>query len=67
MIEPRVRKCTFCESEKIVVCRLKGMADVVGVMNRKSALFADVCTDCGQIISMRAEHPKNLKGEYRND
>ena len=64
MIEPRVKKCKQCGSENIVVCRLKGMADVVGMMNRRSALFAEICTDCGEVVSMKAEHPKKLKGEF---
>lgn len=62
MIEPRVKRCPVCQSEKIVVTRLKGIASVVGVMDENSAIFAEVCTQCGQVVNLVAEHPENLKG-----
>lgn len=63
MLEPKIKKCPCCQSEKMTVCRLKGVASVVGMMNRESALFADVCLDCGQIANLYAEHPEKLRGE----
>ncbi len=64
MIEPRAKSCPCCGGEHLVVCRLKGTASAVGKMNRESALFAEICVDCGQVVLMRAEHPEKLKGEF---
>lgn len=63
MIKPKIKQCPYCQSENITVCRLKGAASVVGMMNRESALFADICLDCGQVGSLYAEHPEKLRGE----
>lgn len=63
MIEPRVKQCTTCGSKKIVVTRLKGIASVVGQMDRQSAIFAEICIDCGQVVNLMAEHPEKLRGD----
>lgn len=63
MIEPKVKQCPACGSEKIVVTRLKGMVFVVGQMDRQSAVFAEICIDCGQVVNLMAEHPDKLRGD----
>ena len=63
MINPKTRKCNDCQSEKIVVTRIEGLASVIQTLDQKSAILMEICTDCGKVINHYAEHPAKLKGE----
>ena len=58
-------KCTKCGSSEIGQGKLDGYA----TMKPKNALFlgsniiANICTECGEILSMRVEEPKKFKNK----
>ncbi len=63
MVKPKTKICPCCNSEQIVVTRLKSMAQVVQSLDLKSAIFMEICVDCGTVVSQYAEHPTHLKGD----
>ncbi len=67
MLKPTIMKCSRCGSNEIVVARIKSMTLVVGELDKQSALFTEVCTICGEVVRIYAEHPKKLKGENKDD
>lgn len=57
-------KCPECGSSEIEKGKLSGYAAMRPehkLMSFGSAVIADVCTDCGEIISMKVEKPEQFK------
>ncbi|HFK1549976.1 hypothetical protein CN286_19080 [Bacillus anthracis] len=60
------KKCPNCGSREIgqdslnaqTCLRLNSMNNL---FNQFSRVIADVCTECGNILSMKAEHPEYFK------
>jgi len=61
----RNRKCPVCGSSEIGQGILTGYANITPVKGRifksGSAILADICTECGNILSMRVEKPEKFK------
>ncbi len=66
MLETLNKSCPECDSQEIVITRLQGVASTIGTLDCKSALFAEICINCGKVLNLRAEHPSRLK-EEKND
>jgi hypothetical protein len=58
-------KCPICGSCEIGKGKLRGYADMAPVkgyvFTTGSPVIADICTNCGHILSMRVEKPEKFK------
>jgi predicted RNA-binding Zn-ribbon protein involved in translation (DUF1610 family) len=60
------KKCPNCGFREIRQCSLEVQAylrlsSTNNLFNQFPSVIADVCTECGNILSMKAEHPKYFK------
>ncbi|MBE7105521.1 MULTISPECIES: hypothetical protein [Bacillus cereus group] len=60
------KKCPNCGSREIGQSSLDAQAclrpiSTNNLFNQFSRVIADVCTECGNILSMKAEHPEYFK------
>lgn len=63
------KECPECGSRDIEQGKLSGYAAMrpkhralsFGALSFGSAIIADVCTDCGEILSMKVEKPEQFK------
>ena len=59
------KKCPECGSRDIEKGKLSGYAAMRPEHKKLSfgsAMIADACTDCGEILNMKAEKPEQFKG-----
>lgn len=58
------KKCPICGSTEIGEGKQTGegiMVPLEGFFKTGSEVLADICTDCGHILSMRVKNPKKFK------
>lgn len=57
-------QCPICGSMEIGQGKLSGYANIMPVnkiMSTGSQIIADICTDCGYILSMKVKNPEKFK------
>ncbi|EPY2302778.1 transcription initiation factor TFIIIB [Clostridium sporogenes] len=58
------KKCPICGCEEIGKGKKRGqgsMFPIGGSLFSSSEVIADICTECGYILSMRVEDPRKFK------
>lgn len=58
------KECPMCGSKEIGQGELSGyaaMQPTKGFFTNGSEIIADICTNCGYILSMRVKHPQKFK------
>lgn len=59
----KIQKCPLCGCTEIGKGKQTGHASMISVdsMFRSCSIIADICTECGYIISTRVEKPYKFK------
>ena len=57
------RKCPLCGCEEIAMGKQSGHGSMMAVdkFSTGSDIIAEICTNCGYILSMRVEKPEKFK------